>query len=220
MIAYAIQAARESQCFDRIVVSTDSEEIRQVGLHYGAEAPFLRPAEFATSISPDIEWITHALTELRPDNFDAFAILRATNPFRQVKTILRGWEQFLSLPEIHSLRAVELCRQHPGKMWVIEGQLMHPLLDQSHLPVAWHAQQYQSLPRVYVQNSSLEIVWTRVVWETHSREGKVIAPFFTEGLEGFNIDYEDDLMMAEHLLDLGQATLPVIEQAPTSGEGR
>ena len=41
--------------------------------------------------------------------------------------------------------------------------LMLPLLDQSHLDVAWHAGQYQALPPVYVQNSALEIAWTRVV---------------------------------------------------------
>ena len=50
---------------------------------------------------------------------------------------------------------------------------MAPLLDQSHLDVAWHAGQYQALPPVYVQNSALEIAWTRVVTETGTREGRV-----------------------------------------------
>ena len=59
---------------------------------------------------------------------------------------------------------------------------MTPLLDQSHLDVAWHAGQYQALPRVYVQNSALEIAWTRVVTETGTREGCVLAPFLTQGL--------------------------------------
>jgi len=187
LIAYAIAAARSSKVFDRIVVSTDSEMIRKVALHYGAEAPFLRPAEFATSVSPDIEWIKHALSSLG-EQYDAFSILRPTSPFRQTETIQRAWKQFVDTPGIDSLRAVELCRQHPGKMWVVEGTLMRPLLDQSHLEVAWHAGQYQGLPKVYVQNSALEIAWTRVVWDTNSREGKVIAPFFTTGAEGFSID--------------------------------
>ena len=56
---------------------------------------------------------------------------------------------------------------------------MRPLLDQAHLDVAWHAGQYQALPRVYVQNSALEIAWTRVVTETATREGHVLAPFLT-----------------------------------------
>ena len=61
---------------------------------------------------------------------------------------------------------------------------MRPLLDQSHLDVAWHAGQYQALPRVYVQNSALEIAWTRVVSQTGTREGRVVAPFLTRGPRG------------------------------------
>ena len=60
---------------------------------------------------------------------------------------------------------------------------MRTLLEQSHMDVAWHAGQYQALPKVYVQNSALEIAWTRVVWEHNCREGKMLAPFLTEGYE-------------------------------------
>jgi N-acylneuraminate cytidylyltransferase len=85
---------------------------------------------------------------------------------------------------------------------------MRPLLDQSHLDVAWHAGQYQALPPIYVQNSALEIAWTRVVSRTGTREGKVVAPFYTEGYEGFNIDDEDDWERARRLLDRSDASLP------------
>ena len=213
LIAYTIAAARDSKLFDRIIVSTDSKATRDIALYYGAEAPFLRPEELATSTSPDIEWIKHALTQLE-EKYDCFTILRPTSPFRLPETIQRAWKQFQSLPEIDSLRAVELCQEHPGKMWVIEGDLMRPLLDQSHLEVAWHARQYQDLPRVYVQNSSLEIAWTRVVWETNSQEGKVIAPFFTNGAEGFSIDYESDWYLAERMIETGEAVLPPIDREP------
>ena len=86
-------------------------------------------------------------------------------------------------------------------MWVVDevDRLMRPLLDQSHLDVAWHAGQYQALPPVYVQNSALEIAWTRVVEATGTREGRVLAPFFTEGYEGLNIDDEEDFARAERL---------------------
>jgi hypothetical protein len=59
-----------------------------------------------------------------------------------------------------------------------------------------------------VQNSALEIAWTRVVSQTGTREGKVVAPFHTEGYEGFNIDDEDDWERARRLLDQGDASLP------------
>jgi N-acylneuraminate cytidylyltransferase len=213
LIAYAIAGAQASGCFDRIVVTTDSELFRKIALYYGADAPFLRPVEMASSTSPDIEWLTHALDNLE-ETYDALAILRPTNPFRQVETIIRGWEQFLSIPGIDSLRAVELCKQHPGKMWTIEGDRMRPLLNQDGMEVAWHAQQYQSLPKVYVQNSALEIVWTRVIREMRTREGREITPFLTRGEEGYNIDYEQDLVMAEYLLDQGEASLPPVTVPP------
>ena len=211
LLAYAIASARQAGIFDRIVCSTDSGKIAAVAQRYGADTPFLRPAKFATSTSPDIEWITHALAAL-DEHYDLFAIVRATNPFRGPDVLIRGLEQLLATPEADSIRAVELVKQHPGKMWVLEGKTMRPLLDQSHLDSAWHAGQYQALPEIYVQNSALEIAWTRVVSQTGTREGRVVAPFLTRGHEGFNIDDEEDWDRARRLLDGGEAALPEVER--------
>ena len=211
LLAYAVATARQARVFDRIVCSTDSGKIAEIAQRYGADVPFLRPTELATATSPDIEWITHALEQL-DEHFDLFAIVRATNPFRGPDVLRRGFEQLLATPEADSIRAVELVKQHPGKMWVLEGRTMRPLLDQSHLDVAWHAGQYPALPPIYVQNSALEIAWTRVVSQTGTREGKVVAPFLTKGLEGFNIDEEEDWERARRLLDSGEVTLPDVER--------
>ena len=116
LVAYAIETARQSEVFDRIVVSTDSERIAQVARWYGADAPFLRPDAYATATSPDIEWIAWTLPQLE-ERYDLFAIVRATNPFRGPNVIRRGLEQLLATPEADSIRAVELVKQHPGKMW-------------------------------------------------------------------------------------------------------
>jgi CMP-N,N'-diacetyllegionaminic acid synthase len=212
LIAYAIATARQAGIFDRVVCSTDSTEIAEVARRYGAEVPFLRPAEYATATSPDIEWITDLLERL-DERYDLFAIVRATNPFRGPGAFRRGLEQLLATPEADSIRAVERVKQHPGKMWVIEGKTMRPLLDQSHLDVAWHAGQYQALPEIYVQNSALEIAWTRVVSQTGTREGRVVAPFRTTGHEGFNVDDEEDWERAKALVENGAATLPSVERA-------
>jgi CMP-N,N'-diacetyllegionaminic acid synthase len=211
LLAYAIAAARHAGVFDRVVCSTDSGKIAEVAQRYGAEIPFLRPTELATSTSPDIEWITHALGELG-EHYDLFAIVRATNPFRGGDVLRRGLEQLLATPEADSIRAVELVKQHPGKMWVLEGRTMRPLLEQSQLDVAWHAGQYQALPPIYVQNSALEIAWTRVVSQTGTREGKVVAPFLTKDYEGFNIDDEEDWERARRLLDAGEVALPEVDR--------
>jgi CMP-N,N'-diacetyllegionaminic acid synthase len=212
LLAYAVTSARQAGIFDRIVCSTDSGKIGEVAQRYGADVPFLRPAALATSTSPDIEWIKHALDQL-DEHYDLFAIVRATNPFRGPDVLRRGLEQLLSTPEADSIRAVELVKQHPGKMWVLEGKTMRPLLDQSQLDVAWHAGQYQALPPIYVQNSALEIAWTRVVSQTGTREGRVVAPFLTQGHEGFNIDDEEDWEQARRILDRGDAELPHVQQA-------
>ena len=219
LLAYAIETARRADVFDRILVLTDSEQIAQVARWYGADVPFLRPEEYATSTSPDIEWIAWTLPRL-DERYDLFAIVRATNPFRGPDAIRRGLDQLLATPEADSIRAVELVKQHPGKMWVIDevGRLMRPLLDQSHLDVAWHAGQYQALPPVYVQNSALEIAWTRVVEATGTREGVIQAPFLTEGHEGLNIDDEDDFARAEELVASGRARLVAVPREPYPGD--
>ena len=215
LLAYAIETALQSGVFARVVVSTDSEDIAEIARWYGAEVPFLRPAEYATATSPDIEWLAFTLERLG-EAYDAFAIVRATNPFRGPDVVKRGLAQLLSTPEADSLRAVERAKQHPGKMWLPaeDGRTMSPLLDQSHLDVAWHAGQYQALPTVYSQNSALEIAWARVVSDTGTREGRVVAPFFTDDYEGFNVDDEDDWERAERLLESGAASLPAVVRAP------
>ena len=215
LLAYAIETALQSGVFERVVVSTDSEEIADIARWYGADVPFLRPADFATSTSPDIEWLRFTLGAM-PERYDLFALIRATNPFRGPDAVRRGLDQLLATPEADSLRAVELVKQHPGKTWVLEdgGRIMRPLLDQSHLEVTWHAGQYQALPPVYIQNSALEIAWTRVVIETGTREGRVVTPFFTEGYEGFNVDDEEDWERAERLVASGRAALPAIGRPP------
>ena len=121
-IAYTIGGAISSLIFTDIVVSTDSPQYADIAKYYGAEVPFLRPAEMATATSPDIEWITFTLEKLRDAgrNYDCFAILRPTSPFRRAQTIVRAWSQFLSKSKIDSLRAVEPCKQHPGKMWILK----------------------------------------------------------------------------------------------------
>ena len=215
LLAYAISTAQQAGVFERVLVSTDAEQIADVARWYGADVPFPRPAEFATSTSPDIEWIRYTLDKLA-ESYDVFAIVRATNPFRGPDVIRRGLEQLVATPEADSVRAVELVKQHPGKMWELaaDARTMMPLLDQSHLDVAWHAGQYQALPRVYSQNSALEIAWTRVVTETGTREGRVLAPFLTQGYEGFNVDDEDDWARAEALVASGVATLPTVDRDP------
>ncbi len=216
LLAYTIAPALESGLFESVIVSTDSEETAAIARHYGAEVPFLRPAPLAGDTSPDIEWVEHTLAELlrRGRTWDCFSLLRPTSPFRTTDTLRRAWARFTAQAGVDSLRAVEKCTQHPGKMWVIEGDRMRPLLQAPDGAEPWHSTPYQALPPVFVQNASLEIAWTRLVVEGRTIAGEVLVPFVTEGHEGFDINDPHDWIVAEHLLADGSAALSRVPQVP------
>jgi CMP-N,N'-diacetyllegionaminic acid synthase len=209
LIAYSIAGAQDAGIFGAIVVSTDSEEIAEIARRYGAEVPGLRPAEMSTATSFDIEWVLHVM---RDRDEEIFAILRPTSPFRTADTIRRAHARLVELGDrADSIRAVEPARQHPGKMWTLEGDLIEPLLPQPEGETPLHSRQYQALPKVYAQNSSLELAWSRVLADpVPTISGRRVAPFFTEGAEGFSIDYPGDVEVAERMLAGGDAQLPPI----------
>lgn len=219
LIAYTIAAAQETGLFDAVVVSTDDEQTAGLAVHYGAAVPELRPADMAGATSPDIAWVKHMLETLSHGgrSFEVFALLRPTSPFRSAPSIRRALELLVSHGDsADSVRAVELCKQHPGKMWILDGdELMTPLLAQPE-DLPFHSKQYQSLPEVYVQNSSIEVAWTRVALEDGTIAGRRVAPFRTDPLEGFSIDYEQDWIEAERLVESGEAELPAISVAAPS----
>lgn len=209
LIAYAIAAAHESRLFDTIVVSTDSEETAEIAHRYGAEVPGLRPAEMSTATSFDIEWVLHVM---RGRDEEIFGILRPTSPFRTEATIRRAFDRLVELADrADSIRAVEPARQHPAKMWTLAGDLLEPLLPQPEGETPLHSRQYQALPKVYAQNSSLELAWSRVLDDRVPMiSGRRVAPFFTEGWEGFSIDYPGDIERAARAVAEGEATLPPV----------
>ena len=95
MLAWAIDAARESQCFDRIVVSTDDEEIASVALKCGAEVPFLRPLEISDDYTGTIPVVAHAITTLQSQGAspDRVCCIYATAPFLQGTDLNRGLKE-------------------------------------------------------------------------------------------------------------------------------
>jgi N-acylneuraminate cytidylyltransferase len=214
LIAYTISAAIDSNIFDSVICVTDSKEYAEIAQHYGAEVPILRPSDTAESNSPDIHWVNWILEHLARNDrsFDIFSILRPTNPLRTVETITRAWNLFIDAGEsVDSLRAVELCNQHPGKMWQIKDNFLKPLMsDCTEDGTPFHSNQYNALPKIYVQNASLEIAWYNVLAESNSISGNNILPLISQGLEGFDINYPEDLERLENLLRTGQASLPSV----------
>lgn len=98
IIAYSIEAARQSNCFDRIIVSTDDAEIATVARDWGAETPFLRPAELANDFAGTIPVIKHAIewfnkNEIQPE---LACCIYATAPFVTLQDLRRGLDTLLS----------------------------------------------------------------------------------------------------------------------------
>lgn len=87
LIAHSITRARQSRLIERVVVSTDDNEIADVAREHGAEVPFMRPPDLATDTAP--EWLAwqHALRSFGESNVSVFLSLPATSPFRSVEDI-------------------------------------------------------------------------------------------------------------------------------------
>jgi N-acylneuraminate cytidylyltransferase len=194
LIAYAIQGALDSALFQDVCVSSDSEEIGRVAMYYGAQW-IARPLEFAADCSPDQEWITHALG-VAP--CERYAILRPTSPFRSADTIARALKEW---DYSSHMKAVQPVSEHPGKMWLVQGNDMRPLW-----PGDGHLCQTNTLLKLHVQNASLEF---RV-----NAPMPTYQPFFTWGYEGFDLNTAEDWMLAETLMERGLVRLPKIEREP------
>lgn len=202
LIAHSIIAAKKSKLFSKIIVSTDSKKYAFISKKYGADVPFLRPKNISTSGSSDFEWVKFTINKLKNQiglEFTHFFILRPTNPFRNYKTIIRAWKKFKKIEGADSLRAVEICKQHPGKMWKIKGNLIKPLIPKKINKQPLHNLQFKTLPKILTQNASLEISKVEVLHLYKTITGKKIIPFYTTNNEGFDINYPEDLVYANFL---------------------
>jgi len=85
LIAYAIEAALKAKHIDRVIISTDDEEIARVAVEYGAELPFMRPAELASDTAMAIDNYIYTIGRLEEEGgkpIDAFVVLQPTSPLR------------------------------------------------------------------------------------------------------------------------------------------
>lgn len=206
LISYTIESALDVGAFDEVVVSTDALEIAEIAKGLGASVPSLRPAEFATDSSPDIEWLTHGINNLMShpiEEVELIAILRPTSPLRTGATIAQAINQLRLTPWADSLRAMEVSDKHPGKMWILkESNEATPFLEQKSGGTPSHSLPTQSLQKVWVQNASLEIVRLDSVLETRTISGDRVLGFEMPGYEGFDLNTELDWIVLEQLLKL------------------
>jgi len=203
LLAWTIAAAQQSGVFSKIYCCTDDKTITVDAHTFGVATIQRQPV---SDDQPDIEWVRDALK--RCDS-EAFAILRPTSPFRTAATIRRAFKQF-KRSEVHSIRAVQPVKEHPGKMWTWDGPgyPMKPFMVSDLGVTPLHSRPTQTLPMVYVQNASLEMAWSAVIPSFGTISGNKVAPFFTEGYEGFDINTEEDWSEAERLVAVGAVRPP------------
>ena len=97
IIAYSIEAALESNCFEEVLVSTDDEEIAELSIKYGAHVPFIRPQKLSDDLSNTLSVVKHAIEQRdRNDNIKNVCCLYATAPFIDAKTITQSYEKFIN----------------------------------------------------------------------------------------------------------------------------
>ena len=205
LMSYSIDVARKFGQFSDVICCTDKEEYADIARALGASVPYLRDSKTAGSQDPDISWIKEYLDHASDSNIrvDALCILRPTNPFRTVTMLNDAFKRFTNKSYFHSLRAVSPVKEHPAKMWRdLDGQLF-PIMPYDLNGVPMHSNQNKVLPDVYVQNASLEMVWTKVIQETGTIAGSRVQTFITDNFEGFDINEEIDFIVAEQLLKLG-----------------
>lgn len=146
LIAYTIAAARRSRYVDSVVVTTDSEEIAAIARTYGAETPFLRPAELASDASRTIDAVVHAVEALSAlgRSHDAVALLQPTSPLRRAEEIDAAIETFFSHGRLGLASVSDVVENPVLTRRLDRAGVLHPILPvpstvrRQDMPRFWH----------------------------------------------------------------------------------
>lgn len=199
LIAYAIQAARQSHLITRVIVSTDDAEIAEIAVQYGAEVPFLRPAEFAGDKSP--EWLAwqHAITEIQNKNdqiIDVFVSIPTTAPLRSTEDIDASIAKLLN-SDADIVVTVKKAERSPyfNMVRCDETGYVHLVIPPENV-----MHRRQDAPAVYDMTTVAYAAHPEFIMKAKSIfEGKVMAVEIPPE-RALDIDTELDFAIAEYLL--------------------
>ena len=195
LIAHSIQHALDASLVTRVVVSTEDEEIGDVGLRFGAEVPFPRPAELADHHVLDHPVFEHVLLELdRTEGYEADIVvhLRPTAPLRKKGWIDAAVQLLVDHPDADSLRSVSRPAMHPYRVFRIDAEgYLDPIMKHE------HEQPYllrrQDLPDMYYYNCVIDVTRPSTILIQKSMTGKKILPFIMDAEEAFDVDSPRDI---------------------------
>jgi N-acylneuraminate cytidylyltransferase len=208
LIGYTLEAARTARSITRLIVTTDDPEIAAIALRFGAEVPFLRPAELAQDETTDYPVVRHALDSLEgKDGYrpDVIVQLRPTSPLRTSRHIDEAVALLCARPDADSVRGVCRPQQNPHKMWRMSADgVLHPLLEVPGVAEPFNAPR-QTLPVVWWQNGYVDAFWRRTVLEQRSLTGARVLGYVIEEPEYVDVDSLHDIRVLELILRARQA---------------
>ena len=219
LIGWSIAAAQQSKQVTRIIVSTDDEEIASVARQYGAETPFLRPAELAQDKTTDLPVFEHALQWLEKNEKyrpEIVVQLRPTSPIRPKGMLDHAIGIVLHHSDADCVRGVVPAGQNPFKMWRFEGEdkPMKPLLDVDGVAEPYNAPR-QILPPVYWQTGHIDAIRVSTIRRKHSLTGDVIYPLVIDSRFTVDIDNLSDWAKYEALASSGlEMVMPMKAKRP------
>ena len=178
LLAYSIMSARKAKNIHRVMVSTDSKGYADIAREYGAEVPFLRPAEISGDSSTDYEFVQHLLDWMarQEGHQPGFLVhLRPTTPLRDVPLIESAIEKMKKTEDANALRSVQEMPESAYKMFEIEAGCLTPIgshssdLDAANLP-------RQAYRKTYKANGYVDVLRTSFILNHKKLHGhRVIA---------------------------------------------
>ncbi|GJQ35449.1 MAG: transferase [Anaerolineaceae bacterium] len=192
LIAWSIAAAKQSSLVTRIIVSTDDEEIASVAREWGAETPFLRPAELAQDKTTDLPVFEHAfkwLEEIEGYHPDVVVQLRPTSPIRPRTMVDEAVNVLLNHEDADCVRGVVPAAQNPFKMWRFNGEEkpLSQLLEVPGIAEPYNAPR-QVLPPVYWQTGHIDAIRASTIVNKKSLTGDIVYPLVIDPKFTVDID--------------------------------
>jgi YrbI family 3-deoxy-D-manno-octulosonate 8-phosphate phosphatase len=201
LIAYSIAAGLQAASVTRVIVTTDDEEIAEIARKFGAETPYLRPAELAQDRTLDIPVFQHALTWLAEhEDYHPQAVvhLRPTTPVRPPDLVDRSVSLLLAHPEADSVRGITTAHQNPYKMWLMEGEdkPIRPLTSVPGIDEPYNSPR-QALPTAYTHTGLIDTIRPATILELNSMSGRIILPILFDPAYDADLDTPRDWNYAE-----------------------
>lgn len=200
LIAYSIEAAegarRAGAPIDRIIVSTEDEEIAEISRRHGADVPFMRPAELARSDTPSLPVVEHAVREAeQTGRYDWILLLQPTSPLRTPQDIVDALGVAAEPDTTAVIGITSANASHPAKLKMVQGDLLQPLPGYDLTP-----QRRQDFAfDVYKTNGAIYLARRDVLMEQGSFYGSHPRPLVMPPERSIDIDTQLDFEMAEFL---------------------